>query len=188
MNMNAANSRSLADLITAIQQGAEPEYLFFWGHTPKEADCVDQSCLSNWFPAPFEVDRVRYPTTEHFMMAEKARLFSGAEFREKIILAETPREAKALGREVRGFTDDVWVASRFEIVVAGNLAKFEQNPEMGRFLVETGSTVLVEASPRDRIWGIGMGRNNEHATDPAHWRGLNLLGFALMEVRSRLAV
>lgn len=186
MNINAAASRSVDDLITAIQQGSEPEYLFFWGHTPKEAGCVDQSCLSNWFPAPFEAAGVRYPTTEHYMMAEKARLFGDSEMLKKIIRAQSPGAAKRLGRKVRGFSDDVWAANRFEIVVAGNLAKFEQNPEMGCFLVETGSAVLVEAAPRDQIWGIGLGRNHFCAGEPARWRGLNLLGFALMEVRSRL--
>lgn len=179
-------ARSVADLIEIIDHGATPEYLFFWGHTPKEDGRVDQSCFSNWFPAPFEIDGVRYATTEHYMMAAKAWLFSDDEFFDKIIAAATPKEAKALGRKVRGFTDEKWLENRFEIVVAGNLAKFTQNADMGRFLVETGSTVLVEAAPRDRIWGIGMGRNNENAANPAQWRGLNLLGFALMEVRGWL--
>ena len=147
---------------------------------------MDQSCLSNWFPALFEIDGVRYATTEHYMMTQKARLFGDGESFEKIVRAQSPRAAKRLGREVRGFTEKAWERSRFEIVVTGNLAKFRQNAEMGRFLAETGSKVLVEAAPRDQIWGIGMGRDHACAEDPARWRGLNLLGFALMEVRGRL--
>ena len=73
-----------------------------------------------------------------------------------------------------------------DIVVAGNLAKFEQNVALERYLLGTGDAVLVEASPRDRIWGIGMGASNPDAQNPERWRGGNLLGFALMEVRARL--
>jgi ribA/ribD-fused uncharacterized protein len=68
-------------------------------------------------------------------------------------------------------------------VIQGNLAKFSQNPLLERFLLETGTRVLVEAAPRDLIWGIGLGQNDPRAQDPATWQGLNLLGFALMEVR-----
>ena len=186
MKPNPADTRSVDELIASIKRGARPKYLFFWGHTPKVRGRIAQSCLSNWFPAPFEIGGIRYPTTEHYMMAAKARLFGDTEICEKIIGAGGPAKAKALGRQVRGFREDQWVAHRFEIVVAGNRAKFAQNAEMGRFLLDTARKVLVEASPRDRIWGIGMGRDNPRASDPARWRGLNLLGFALMEVRSRL--
>ena len=182
----STDARSVAQLIELTEQGGRPDFLFFWGHTPKRPDEVDRSCLSNWFPAPFEVDGVRYPTTEHYMMAGKARLFGDGEICEKIVAAPGPREAKALGRRVRGFRDELWVEHRSAIVVAGNLAKFSQNDALERFLRATESKVLVEASPRDRIWGIGMGERNENATDPRRWRGLNLLGFALMEVRAHL--
>ena len=103
----------------------------------------------------------------------------------KIPVSELNRKSST---GLTGFTglDSEWERSRFEIVVTGNLAKFRQNAEMGRFLAETGSKVLVEAAPRDQIWGIGMGRDHACAEDPARWRGLNLLGFALMEVRGRL--
>ena len=119
-------------------------------------------------------------------MAEKARLFGDDEVREKIATAVGPGKAKALGRQVHGFREEVWVEHRFGIVVTGNHAKFSQNEELRSYLVTTGTKVLVEASPGDRIWGIGMGKDNERATDPMRWRGLNLLGFALMEVRAHL--
>jgi ribA/ribD-fused uncharacterized protein len=87
---------------------------------------------------------------------------------------------------VRGFDADRWDAARWEIVVRGNLAKFRQNPELGAFLANTGDRVLVEASPVDRIWGIGLAEDDARAQDPERWRGINLLGFALMEARARL--
>lgn len=186
MKPHAANSRSIGDLVKLTKRGVRPKYVFFWGHTPKVPGRVDQSCLSNWFPAKFQIESTNYSTTEHYMMAEKALLFSDSEIREKILTAGSPGKAKAFGRQIRGFSEDVWVEHRFDIVVKGNYAKFHQNKELGKFLLETGTKVLVEASPHDRIWGIGMGREDSRAQDPMCWRGLNLLGFALMEVRARL--
>jgi ribA/ribD-fused uncharacterized protein len=104
----------------------------------------------------------------------------------KIINASNPGEEKLLGREVNGFDDSVWVRSRFEIVVQGNRLKFEQNPDIKEFLINTGDRVLVEASPVDNIWGVGLAADNQNVENPKLWRGLNLLGFALMEVRGVL--
>ena len=87
---------------------------------------------------------------------------------------------------IRGFDEQLWAQRRFDLVVTGNLAKFGQHVELRDFLLTTGSRVLVEASPVDRIWGIGLAADHEHAASPEHWRGLNLLGFALMEVRHQL--
>jgi ribA/ribD-fused uncharacterized protein len=114
-------------------------------------------------------------------------LFGDTSALDGILAARTPAEAKNLGRTVQGFDDAAWNAARFEVVVAGNVAKFGQDPALRAYLLGTANRVLVEASPRDRVWGIGMGAGNEAATDPRLWRGLNLLGFALMEARERLA-
>ena len=165
--------------------GERLKFVFFWGHESK-GDSVGKECLSQWYPASFEVDQVPYPTAEHFMMAEKARLFGSEDVRQAILTTDNPGAAKALGREVGGFDEAVWNAHRFEIVVAASLAKFGQNPELGRFLVGTGSRVLVEASPRDSIWGIGLAQNQPECENPNLWRGLNLLGFALMAARAEL--
>jgi ribA/ribD-fused uncharacterized protein len=173
-------------LVAHLGAGGTVDYLLFWGHTPKDPAIVDASCLSQWFPAPFEVDRIRYPTAEHWMMAEKARLFGDEAALAAILRAGTPAEAKAHGRAVRGYSDDAWASARDKAVVSGNVAKFGQNDALGTFLRSTKDRVLVEASPRDRIWGIGMGASNPDARIPARWRGLNLLGFALMEARARL--
>jgi ribA/ribD-fused uncharacterized protein len=184
--MKPEDARSINDLTTIVGSGMRPEFVFFWGHTPKAQGQVDQSCLSNWFSAKFSVAGIEYPTTEHFMMAEKARLFGDEAIRTQIFEAGSPDEAKSLGRKVSGFDDATWREHRFGIVVTGNHAKFAQNSELGDFLRNTGSKVLVEASPYDRIWGIGMRKDNEHVENPLLWNGLNLLGFALMEVRHRL--
>lgn len=185
--MKPEDARSVGDLKTMVASGSRPKYLFFWGHTPKVRGRIDQSCLSNWYPAKFSVGGIEYPNAEHFMMAEKARLFGDETILAQILGAGSPGAAKSLGRKVSGFDETTWRAHRFRIVVAGNHAKFARNREMGDFLRRTGSKVLVEASPHDRIWGIGKGRDDEHAGNPVLWKGLNLLGFALMEVRSRLA-
>ncbi|MDI3290768.1 NADAR family protein [Polyangium sp. 15x6] len=177
----------VATLIARQDRGETLDYLFFWGHTPGTDGALGPFCLSQWYPAPFEVRGQRYVAAEHFMMAEKARLFGDEATRAKILATEDPGEAKALGREVRDFDEARWREHRFGIVVEASFAKFGQNPALGEWLLRTGSKILVEASPRDTIWGIGLGASNPSATDPRAWRGLNLLGFALMEAREGLA-
>ncbi|MCL4163971.1 UNVERIFIED_CONTAM: hypothetical protein GTU68_044394 [Idotea baltica] len=121
------------------------------------------------------------------MMAEKARLFKDDEMLDKILQAGSPAQAKKLGRQVHDFDQAIWESKRSEIVSQGNLHKFNQHPELKAFLLTTKNRVLVEASPRDTIWGIGLSAKNERASVPPKWRGKNLLGFALMEVRDLLA-
>jgi len=186
--MNTDDIRSVATLIGAIRRGHTPRYLFFWGHTPSPTGAITRSCFSQWWRARFVIDGIGYPTAEHFMMAEKARLFDDDETLALILDAPDPAAAKQLGREVRRFDEKIWNGARFDIVVRGNRAKFEQHEEMRRFLLATDDQVLVEASPSDRIWGIGMAESNPDARHPEQWRGLNLLGFALMEVRTQLRI
>jgi len=178
--------RTITELCLAHERGDRLQYLCFWGHTPSRDGTVGKECLSQWWVAPFTVDGVTYSSAEHWMMAHKARLFGDEETFEKIIGAGHPQEAKNLGRTISGFDEDAWVANRFEVVVAGNVAKFEQNTELGAFLLGTRDRILVEASPRDRIWGIGLTAADERTADPHRWEGLNLLGFALMEARARM--
>ncbi|GAB7037886.1 MULTISPECIES: NADAR family protein [Catenuloplanes] len=163
--------------------GERVKYVFFWGHQPRR-DGAD--CLSQWAPSPFTVDGVRFATAEHYMMWGKAMLFGDDRTAARVLDATHPKQAKDIGRQVRGFDEEAWVAARTGIVVDGNVAKFRQNPAMGEYLVGTGNRVLVEASPLDRVWGIGLAADDPRASDPRRWRGLNLLGFALMDVRQRL--
>ena len=186
--MLSDNIRSREDFVRAVRSGLQPSFLFFWGHKPLPNGEIGKSCFSQWWPAPFAVDGVDYPTAEHFMMGEKARLFRDEVSRAQILKAGSPKSAKEIGRHVKNFNEQVWAEARFQLVVEGNLAKFGQNRELGEYLLGTGDKVLVEASPFDRIWGIGMAGDNEQALNPELWRGLNLLGFALMEVRQRLRI
>jgi ribA/ribD-fused uncharacterized protein len=186
MTATAGDVRTVGELLTFIADGGQPEYLLFWGHQPPPAGGVGKGCLSQWWPAPFTVDGLSYPSAEHFMMTAKALLFGDTSAADRIRAAPHPRAAKALGREVRGFDEQHWAQRRFDLVVRGNLAKFSQHADLGNYLHGTGDRVLVEASPVDRAWGIGLAADDQRATSPEHWPGLNLLGFALMEVRHQL--
>lgn len=169
-----------------VAGGERVKYLPFWGHRARADGVLGKSCLSQWWPAPFTVDAVTYATAEHWMMAGKARLFGDAEAEAAAVAARSPAEAKKAGRLVKGFDDAVWERERFALVVAGSVHKFGQDPALLAYLLGTGDRVLVEASPMDRIWGIGLAEDDPRALTPASWRGLNLLGFALMEARALL--
>ncbi|WP_434092383.1 NADAR family protein [Streptomyces flaveolus] len=173
-------------LLREVRAGARIKYLCFWGHRPLPDGRIGPSCLSQWWPSPFTVDGVEYATAEHWMMAGKARLFEDAEAERRVRAAGHPAEAKKAGRLVRGFDEAVWERERFRIVVEGSVHKFASDPALRAFLLDTGDRVLVEASPVDRVWGIGLTADDEAATDPERWRGENLLGFALMVARGRL--
>lgn len=174
-------------LIESLEKDFKMKYLFFWGHTPLREASISSTCLSQWWMGhPFIEGGIHYPTTEHYMMAGKAKLFDDEEMLKRIIEAESPAEAKKLGRMVRNFNPADWENNRCRIVVQGNFLKFSQHKELGDFLRNTKKRVIVEASPRDCIWGIGMGKNNENVQNPLKWRGQNLLGFCLMEVRDML--
>jgi ribA/ribD-fused uncharacterized protein len=184
----AAGVRDTGALLSFIRDGGQPGYLLFWGHQPSPGGDVGKECLSQWWPAAFSVDGVTYPSAEHFMMAAKAQMFGDTQTAELILAAPNPRAAKALGRQTRGFDEQRWAWARFDVVVAGNVAKFGQHPELLEYLLSTGNLILVEASPLDSIWGIGLSADDDRATSPEHWEGKNLLGFALMEVRHRARV
>ncbi|MFB6531367.1 NADAR family protein [Streptomyces sp. NPDC056399] len=173
-------------LIQQVNRGDQVKWLHFWGHRPHPDGRLSASCLSQWWPAPFVVDGVSYATAEHWMMAAKARLFEDAEAERAALSARTPAEAKKAGRLVRGFDETVWARERFGIVVEGSVRKFSSDEALRGYLLGTGTRVLVEASPVDRVWGIGLAADDPRAHDPASWRGDNLLGFALMEARERL--
>jgi len=162
------------------------KFLFFWGHQPNKDESIGKSCFSQWWLSEFTVEGVIFKTAEHYMMAEKARLFQDDETLQEILEVEHPHDAKKLGRKVQNFDPKQWDEYKFQIVVKANYGKFSQNEDLKSYLLNTGNRVIVEASPRDRIWGIGMGQSNENASNPNLWRGQNLLGYALMEVRDQL--
>ncbi|MFI6792247.1 NADAR family protein [Nonomuraea sp. NPDC050383] len=185
--MSSPLPRTLDEAVAAEQAGRDLRCLYFWGHRPARDGGVGPGCLSQWWPAAFTSGGHTFATAEHYMMAHKAWLFGDDETAEAILAASHPGEVKKLGRTVRSFDEERWNAHRFDIVVRGNLAKFGQDAELGRFLAGTAGRVLVEAAPNDRVWGIGLTASDERAARPSAWQGTNLLGFALMAVRDTLA-
>ncbi|MBO8188176.1 NADAR family protein [Streptomyces spirodelae] len=179
--------RSVEEGVTLERSGHRLRFLFFWGNQRERDGSVGRGCLSQWWESPFPAEGHTFRSAEHYMMAHKAWLFGDDETAERILATLHPGEAKALGRQVRGFEEDAWREHRYGIVVRGNIAKFSADPELRSFLLKSRDRVLVEASPLDRVWGIGLAATDERAHSPSSWRGLNLLGFALMEARNMLA-
>lgn len=177
--------RNVEDLLRA-QDADLLEFLCFWGHTPSGGGGTGPWCLSQWWPAPFTVGGYEFATAEHYMMWSKARLFDDAAVATSVLVSPDPARAKALGRTVAGFSSPRWAENRFDCVVAGNLAKFTAHPDLRRYLLGTGEKVLVEASPDDAVWGIGLAAAHSDARRPDRWPGANLLGFALMRVREEV--
>ena len=151
------------------------KYVFFWGEV-----------FSNWFPCEFEIDGIKYNCTEQYMMHQKALLFGDLGIAGRIMESPNPRFQKALGRQVDGFDKEKWEAVCSSIVFKANYAKFTQNEELKQQLLSTGNRILVEASPEDAIWGIGIGESFTGVEDPKNWRGFNLLGWALTLVRQEI--
>lgn len=168
-------------LIKYIENEHSVEYLFFWDQkNPATA------CFSQWYPAQFVIDGITYQNAEQYMMAEKARLFEDENAFKKIISSTSPREMKAIGRTIKNFDQQVWEQNREQVVFDANLAKFSQDRVLKKTLLDTQNKILVEASPVDAIWGIGLHETHPDAKDPSKWQGLNLLGFILMRVRNTL--
>ena len=169
-----------------VTEGRKQEFCLFWGHQPSKDGSITKSCLSQWWMEDFYTMVDSYLYMEQYMMAGKAQLFGDEERRKEILACSDPKQIKALGRKVRGFDQVVWDKFKYAIVLNGNWCKFSQNRELREFLLSTGDSVLVEASPYDRIWGIQLSADTPEAQNPFRWRGENLLGFALMEVRDEL--
>lgn len=177
---------STAWLLAEIEQERRAKYLLFWGHQPSKDGTITKSCLSQWWETSFVVAGIAYRSAEHWMMAEKARLFGDEQILAQILAAKSPAETKKLGRQIHDFVPQIWEEHKYQLVKAGNLHKFSQYQPLADFLLATGDRILVEASPVDTIWGIGLAADHPDAENPARWQGPNLLGFALMEVRDQL--
>lgn len=152
-------------------------FVFFWG----SADV-----FSNWHPSVFSVGGIKFNCSEQYMMYAKAMLFGDTEMASAILAERSPREQKALGRKVRGYDDATWAAKCLDVMFIGLLAKFEQNPEMAKVLLDTEDNEIVEASPYDIIWGVGLSESDPRILDKTQWRGTNYLGVVLMRVREAL--
>lgn len=152
------------------RMGVGESYIMEWSDWYEGLDAKEQKEYQCLFPEPI--------TWKGYWEDE--------EIRKEILGCSAPEQIKALGRKVRNFDETVWDKVKYSIVLNGNYLKFSQNPELREFLLATGDTILVEASPYDTIWGIGMSAKSENAENPMKWRGHNLLGFALMEVRDEI--
>lgn len=151
------------------------KYVFFWN-----------GIYSQWHQAPMEIDGIKYNCCEQYMMHQKALYFGDTEIAKKVMLATDPREQKQLGRQIKGFYKDVWDKVNLQIVYKGNYAKFTQNEDLKAELLSTGNRILVEASPYDPIWGIGIGEEEFGIDNPINWRGQNLLGWTITLVKQEL--
>lgn len=148
------------------------KFTFFW-----------RGPFSQWRRSKFIVDELTYATAEQYMMAGKARLFGDKDSERLILENDSPKEQKALGRKVKNFVKNVWDQHARDIVYHGNYAKFTQNADLKEVLLTTSGTTLVEASPVDNIWGIGLAEDDPRALDRASWLGTNWLGEVLTKVR-----
>lgn len=183
--------RDRESLIRFVESGETPEYVLFWS----AGEGIGPHVFSQWFFSNFTVGGVTFPTAEHCMMFNKATLM-GDEDAKRAILRDIedggltglpdPARAKKIGRSIKPWNQARWDEFKFAVVVDVNMAKFDQNAALREYILSTGESILVEASPYDRIWGIGLGENDPRCRDPRKWQGENLLGFALMEVRDRL--
>jgi hypothetical protein len=153
------------------------EYVFFWRTA---------SPFSNWHPAKFEIDGVKFHNTEQHMMWSKAVLMNDMETANKILATSDPRTIKALGREVKNFKSDLWDKVKFEVVFNGCKAKFTQNEKLKKALLDTGDKKICEASPYDKIWGLALDEESAKKIPESEWPGQNLLGKILMKVREDL--
>nr|WP_145403588.1 NADAR family protein [Paenibacillus xylanexedens] len=153
------------------------KFTFFW-HTA--------SPFSQWHPADFIVNGLQYTSAEQYMMHQKALLFGDLKIAEQIMSTNSASVQKKLGRQVKGFDQTVWEAECQRIVYEGNQAKFTQNEELLEALLATRGTTLVEASPDDRIWGVGLAEDNPRIRNRSTWRGTNWLGEILTRLREEI--
>jgi ribA/ribD-fused uncharacterized protein len=173
-------------LIDLFDKSQCPDVIFFWSHANKKYSMQGEYMLSQWFPSPFSVNEIVYKSSGHWMMARKALLFGDRETFRKIIDADRPDEVRSLSRAISNFDEATWSEYKYDIVREGNFHKFNQSKRLRAYLLSTGNAVLAEANPFDNVWGIGISADAKNVLDPYSWQGLNLLGFALMEIREYL--
>lgn len=172
--------------VHAKQEGTLPTALPFWHPTPSKDGRITMGCFSQWWPCEFWFRNGLFSSMEQCMMAGKAAIFGDHQTLREIMAQTDPRKIKALGRKVTPFAPEKWDEAKYTLVLNGNYSKFTQNEALRQFLLSTGDQLLVEASPYDTIWGVGLAPDDPDVQNPEHWRGSNLLGFALMEVRDEI--
>lgn len=169
-------------LMTAARSERSNGVVLLW------RDTQDNGYLSNWAKSAFVLDGVTYNCLEQWIMASKALACHNAAVREHVMQTSNPRKQKGLGRSLDQKTvSRCWkLQQKWDVQFRGARAKFQQNEELAVKLLQTGQKLIAEASPNDKIFGIGLAPNNPLAQDPNNWKGLNLLGKALTQVRDEL--
>jgi len=142
--------------------------------------------LSNFYICELKENGIVYNSSECYFMAKKAETFKDFDSLDKILLAKTPYKQKSLGKKIKAFDEKIWEEVRFQIMVDGLALKFGQNQDLKKMLLDTSCKVLVEGSPYDKIWGVGIHYLDDSILDENNWNGLNLLGKALMIVRESI--
>ncbi|XP_067946360.1 riboflavin biosynthesis protein VVA0006-like [Watersipora subatra] len=178
MNLASTSGESTSSSNAAnVFEPAKERFTFFY---------KKDSPFSQFHSCQFTVAGVTYNCAEQYMMHQKAVMFGDTQMAKRILASSSPPQQKSFGRLVEKFDPEVWARQCREVVFNGNYAKFTQNKNLLTHLIATEGTTLVEASPRDKIWGIGMGANNPLAQNRATWKGRNYLGEALTQVRERI--
>lgn len=158
-----------------IAERITESHIFFWG-----------GIFSQWCRCEFQEDGQTFTSAEQYMMYHKAKAFNDFGTMHSVMNTNDPKTQKALGRQIKGYSDEVWAPIRYQTVVQGNYLKFTQDDDLKRMLFGTANKIIVEASPYDKIWGIGLGPHDDRVLNEANWDGQNLLGKAIMEVRDRI--
>ena len=171
--------KTMEELGIKAKMDDDGKFVFFWKLCHKNEE------FSNWYPSEFVIEGIRYNCVEQYMMAKKAILFGDLDMYQKIMHSDDPGECKELGKQVSNFDSKTWDNCKYEIVFNGNCAKYHQNKELLTRLVATGDAILAEASPYDKVWGIGMDDSDPNAQIPEQWAGQNLLGKILVEIRQK---
>ncbi len=151
-------------------------------HLPEEPD----GYLSNWYPAAFVLDGITFTSTEQYIMYRKCLLFDDSVSASAILATDDPARHQAIGRNAAGFNGTVWDGVKQTIAFRGLMAKFSQNENLKKQLLHTGNAYLVECAFKDVIWACGIRLHEDERLDISKWRGQNILGFTLMEVREAL--
>lgn len=173
------------NLSIAEEMSYDEDIICFW--KPYGNDKIGPHVFCQWYKTNFiDENNIKFSCTEQYMMFKKAMLFGDKQIAYKILLETDPSKMKKYGRLIKNFDDKIWNENKFTIVYNGNYLKFTQNDELKKYIKSTGNSILVEASPYDNIWGVKLSADNDDILYPEKWKGENLLGFALMQVRDNI--
>ena len=161
--------------VESLTGSSQKQYNFFWSGP-----------YSQWDPSPFQLGEIKFSCAEQMMMLFKALVFDDLDVAKAVMATDDPQLQKAQGRKVKRFLAPIWDRVNYSVVYIANVEKFSQNPEHLKYILTDGSDMIVEASPEDKIWGIGIGGNHPDIRDESKWQGENRLGKVCMDVRNYL--